>query len=117
MKKAYKISIVVAIFLVIIFVIYYFTSSPTYIENKLKTKLQNPASELFETEEWLNGGVTPDTYVATLRDLENKLGKDTSLFEKYDCDKDNTKVEFIVMTQEKADQPNFKYNIILDFNF
>ena len=117
MKRSYKIAIVAVVILIILVVIYYFTSSPTYIENKLKNKLRDKAGEIFETEDWLNGNVAPDTYIATLSDLENKLGKDISLFEKYDCDKSNTKVEFIVMEQEKAGQTNYKYNIILDCDF
>lgn len=117
MKRTYKIVIVAAIFLIIISIIYYFTSSPSYIESKLKNTLRETAATIFETDEWLNGNVAPDTYVTTLNDLESKLGKDTSLFEKYNCDKENTKVEFIVMKQKKSKQTNYKYNIILDCDF
>ena len=107
--------IVIALSIVVGVILKFPTQNRT--EERLKTKLLDTAKELFETDKWTKGGITPDTYVATLDDLKNKLGKDISLFEKYDCDKKNTRVEFVVMKQQKANQTNYKYNIILDCQF
>lgn len=103
--------------LILILVLYGINNTPNKIENRLKKKLQNTAAEIFETDKWMKGNVEADTYVATLDDLKNKLGKDVSLFEKYKCNPVSTRVEFIVLQQQKAGQTNYKYNIILDCDF
>ena len=105
------------IVLIIILILYGINNTPNRIEKRLKTKLTDTASTIFETDKWMKGGITPDTYVATLYDLKNKLGKDVSLFEKYKCNETTTRVEFIVMPEQKAGQTNYKYNIILDCDF
>lgn len=116
-KKIGMVLIVTVMILLILLTIYGYINNQNRVENRLKTKLRTTAAEIFETDKWLNGEVTPDTYVATLDDLKNKLGKNISLFEKYNCNKKNTRVEFVVMQQTKAKQTNYKYNIILDCDF
>lgn len=114
-----KVIVIVCILVVVGIVIGVIFKYPSVdrTEERLKEKLKFTAKEVFETEAWMKGGVNPDTYVATLDDLKNKLGKDITMFEKYKCDMNNTKVELIVLKQEESKETNYKYNIVLDCEF
>ncbi len=111
-KEIYYSSIILGIILIIIFGISFLKVSD--VENRLQFKLKEFGKQYFETDSWMKGGVSEGVYSLSLDDLEDKLHSDVSIFEKYKCNKVNTRVELVVEKQIKKKQTNYSYNIILD---
>lgn len=110
--KNFIISLILGIVLIIVFGLSFLSVSDT--ENRLEYKLKGYAKVYFGTKEWMNGDVKPDTYTITLEDLSKRLRQDITLFEKYNCDKKNTKVEFVVKPPVVKGKTNYTYVITLD---
>ncbi len=111
-KRLAKSAIIVGAILIILFCISFLKVSDT--EDRLEFKLKEFGKEFFENDTWTKGGINEGTYSVNLNDLSKKFKKDVTIFDKYKCNKETTRVEFVVHKQLSKDQTNYTYNIILD---
>lgn len=111
-NKKTKYFIIIGLILIIIFVVLFVNPSNT--QDRLEYKLKEYGKKYFENDTWLNGGIAQGVYSVSLQDLEEKLKEDISVFNKYNCDVENTRVEFVVGKEIEKGKTNFSYNIILD---
>lgn len=81
----------------------------------LEDKLMVQAKDIFETDVWTKGGIKEGTYTLTLRDLKEKMDIDISEFKNpktnESCNIDKTKIDFIVLKQDKPDKTNYKLEV------
>ncbi len=86
-------------------------------EKKLNNMLMQEAKEIFEVDEWINGGIKEGTYTVTLRDIKEKMNKDISKYVNPNtdemCDLDKTKIDFIVSKQKKENLTDYNIEITI----
>lgn len=89
-----------------------------YNKDVLEAKLLEYGKMVYDNDTWLKGGIEPLTYYMTLKEMSERNNYDISMFvntkTKKPCDPENTKIEFIVSTQTKEGETNYKYNPVLD---
>lgn len=86
--------------------------------DELYAYLEQYGNKVFN-DAWVNGGIREGTYTVTLKDMEDNLNYDVSIFKNTkgeSCDKEKTKVEFIVNEQIEPNKTNyeFKYYLFCD---
>ena len=84
-------------------------------EIKLEAKLKEFANNIFD-DKWTKGGIKTGIYTVTLKDINENMKYDTSMFKNTkgkSCNDEKTKIEFIVETQIIPDKTNYEIKYTL----